>query len=256
MNAVAQSLDLPTDSVTGFRRAVAEDLRLLALMHDREMDRGLLSALRRECISDLLGLRLEVTRSRQAIALLGAGLDDIPAAPSVETLDRLAAEYADIYLTGAYRASPCESVWLDEDGLTMQEPMFQVRDWYRRHGLRVADWRARTDDHLVTQLQFLAHLLEAGSDSGVIGEAAQFLDEHLLRWIGAFAERVAARAETRLYAGLAMLTAAYLDELRDLLSRILDTPRPTAEEIEERMRPKVSVAVPLPTHGLGTGPTW
>jgi TorA maturation chaperone TorD len=47
-----------------------------------------------------------------------------------------------------------------------------------------------------------------------------------LRWIEEFAERVADRCSTRFYAGLALLTAAYLDELRDLLARLLDQPRP------------------------------
>jgi hypothetical protein len=68
---------------------------------------------------------------------------------------------------------------------------------------------------------------------------------------------VAKRCETRLYAGLAQLTAAYLDELRDLLAQILGRPRPTAEEIEERMRPMVAIPVAPPGPYLpGTGPTW
>jgi TorA maturation chaperone TorD len=257
MNATADTLTPDLDPITRFRQAAAEDLRLLALLHDRELDRERLLALFRDCYEDFLALRLEAPRGREAIAQLRAGLTDIPANPDAATLDRLAAEYADIYLTNGYGASPCESVWLDEDGLTMQEPMFQIRAWYRRHGLAVKDWRKRTDDHLVNQLQFVAHLIDLDGETTTLEEAARFLDEHLLRWIDDFAERVAARCETQLYAGLAQLTAAYLDELRDLLAQILGSPRPGAEEIEERMRPKVAIPVAAPgPYVPGTGPTW
>jgi len=257
MNAAADTLIPELDPLTRFRQATAEDLRLLALLHDRELDRERLLALFRDCYEDFLALRLESTRGLESIALLRAGLAGIPANPDAATLDRLAAEYADIYLTNGYGASPCESVWLDQDGLTMQEPMFQIRNWYRRHGLAVEDWRKRTDDHLVNQLQFTAHLLDVDAETASLEETARFLDEHLLRWIDTFADRVAARCETRLYAGLAQLTTAYLDELRNLLSQILGTPRPTAEEIEERMRPRDAVPVPPPgPYVPGTGPTW
>lgn len=54
-----------------------------------------------------------------------------------------------------------------------------------------------------------------------------------------FASRVAGRCESAFYAGLVLLVAQYLDELRDLLAQIVAEPRPSAEEIEQRMKPKV-----------------
>ena len=244
------------------RDAVAADLRMLALLHDRELDGERILALWQDGYEDFLGLRLVGEAGRRSLALLRAGLTDIPAAMDAATLDLLAADFADIYLTHGLRASPCESVWLDEDGLVMQGPMFELRDWYRRHGLAVADWRKRSDDHLVHQLLFLAHLSapdaeeERGAD---LAEVARFLDEHLLLWIDRFAERVANRCQTRFYAGLALLTAAYLDELRELLVGVAHVPRPTQEEIEVRRRPRpaVSVAVPPPSAFVpGSGPVW
>jgi TorA maturation chaperone TorD len=253
-----------------FRAAVAGDLRALALLHDRELDAERILALWQDAYEDFLGLRLVGEVGRRSLGMLRAGLTDIPSALGRATLDQLAADFADIYLTHALRASPCESVWLDEDGLVMQAPMFDLRTWYARHGLGVADWRKRSDDHLVHQLSFLAHLLapevaeaaqaEAGPGSDAnLAEAARFLDEHLLLWIDRFAERVASRCQTRLYAGLALLTAAYLDELRDLLADVAQVPRPTQEEVEARRRPRpaLSVAVRPPSPFVpGTGPTW
>ena len=248
------------DKLTPLCHAIREDLLLLALLHDRELDRETLNGLRAECRRDCFGFRLQGAEARAALRLFRQGLDDIPRDFASATLDILAAEYADIYLNHSLQASPCESVWTDEVGLTMQEAMFQVRDWYRRHGLTVKNWRMRADDHLVTQLQFLGYLLDAEPSEARLEETARFLDEHLLRWIGAFAERVSARCRTRLYAGLAKLTSAYLEEYRELVAGLLDSPRPSDEEIEARMRSKkpatgLQVEPPAP-FVPGGAPSW
>ena len=247
------------DSLNQFKRLVAGDLRILALVQDKELDATLLSELRSAGCDELLGLRLTGQPGRDALDLLRQGIDDIPEETDQSALDILAAEYADIYLTHGLSASPCESVWLDEDGLAMQEPMFQIRDWYARRGLAVENWRLRTDDHLVIQLQFIAHLLDqAEALPADFAEPARFMDEHLLRWVGEFGKRVGARCRTRFYAGVATLTAAYLEELRDLLAELIGEPRPSAQEIEERMKKpvaEVAVAPPAP-HVPGQSPSW
>ena len=257
MNAVASEVGTQTGPLARFRAAAAEDLVALATLHDRELDRELLMSLWQDCYDEFLGIRLQRERGREALALLRQGLTDIPTALGQEALDRLAADYANIYLNYGLRASPCESVWLDEDGLIMQEPMFQVRNWYRRYGVQGEDWRLRTDDHLVNEIRFVAHLLSLDEADGRLEDVTRFMDEHPLLWIDEFAQRVAARCDTGFYAGLALLTAAYLDELRDLLAVVLGSPRPSREEIEERMRP--ARAAPVEVEGPyvpGVEPSW
>jgi TorA maturation chaperone TorD len=257
MSPVADELDSQSGRLARFRMAAVEDLLALAVLHDRELGKELILSLRQDCDGDFLGVRLQGERGREALELVRQGLDDVAGDLGQEALDRLAADYADIYLTYGLRASPCESVWLDEDNLTMQEPMFQVRGWYRRYGIKVEDWRKRTDDHLVNELRFLAYLLSSEQSRTHLEDAARFMDEHPLRWVGRFAERVAARCDTRFHAGLALLTAAYLDELRDLLAEILGSPRPSPEEMDTRMRPSNpgSVEVEGP-YVPGATPSW
>ncbi len=256
--SVASTVSVSASGVVErFRAAAAEDLLALATLHERELDPPLVLSLWQDCYEDFLGLRLQKERGREALALLRQGLTEIPTSLGQDALDRLAADFADIYLTYGLRASPCESVWLDEDNLTMQEPMFRVREWYRRYGIGVEDWRARTDDHLVNELRFLAHLLGSEEQEAPLEDAATFMDEHPLRWVDQFAQRVAARCDTGFYAGLALLTGAYLDELRELLAEILDSPRPSTEEIDERMRPAKAVAVDVAgPYVPGVAPTW
>ena len=257
MNAASQKLSAPASGVARLRAETATDLLTLALLHERELDPTLILTLWEHCYEEFLGLRLQGRRACEALILLREGLTDLPADLQAETLDRLAADYADIYLTYGLRASPCESVWLDDDNLTMQEPTFCVRDWYRRHGIAVADWRKRNDDHLVHQLRFIAHLLDGAEPSVELAEIARFLDEHPLRWIERFAERVAAHCATRFYAGLALLTAAYLDELRDLLTSLGAAPRPSPEELAARStparRPQAEAEGP---YAPGAAPGW
>ena len=238
-----------------FRTAAAQDLTDLAALHDREVDAAALDRLRAAVEPGLLRLRLVNEDSRAALLLLGEALAGLPGVIDDALADALAADYADIYLTYGLRASPNESVWLDEDNLAMQAPMFEVRALYQRHGLQVPNWRQRADDHLVHELQFLAHLLDP--DTGdTLGEAAAFLDEHLLLWVPDFSARVAQRSATPFYAGVAAVTAAYLDELRELLERVLGQPRMPRGEVEERRR-RARESEPAPAAFVpGSAPTW
>jgi TorA maturation chaperone TorD len=133
--------------------------------------------------------------------------------------------------------------------------MFQVRSWFEKYNLEIHNWRIRPDDHLVYQLQFIAHLIQKGSGLETLSEASTFMDEHLLRWLHKFALRVSQRCDTAYFASVAVLTASYCEELRSLLAEILQQPRPSEKEIEERMQPtRQSDAVPV-KFVPGIGPT-
>ena len=239
-----------------FRSQVVHDLLLLAQWQNRELQPEDVARIGNSGFSDQLALNLESQAGREGLMLLDTALEELRTNPDQSLYDEHAVDFAAIYLNNQYGASPCESVWIDEDGLTMQEPMFQNREWFTQMGLEVPDWRLRTDDHLVVQLQFVAILIERpGIDS--LAQAARYLDEHLLRWIHDFARRVASRSLTPLYAGLVTVMVAYLEELRDVMVVILDQPRPSPEEIEERMKPRAQVEVNVPESFLpGAAPSW
>jgi TorA maturation chaperone TorD len=240
-----------------FRAAVAQDLSMFAVLHDAEPNAGLIHRLKTSRFPADLGLILGSPRAREAARILAAEIRRFPDPVDTQTLDELAVDYANIYLINTLRAAPCESVWFDDEGLACQSQMFQVRECYLEHGLAAANWRVRPDDHLVIQLQFIAFLFDPARSGDTLGELVKFMDEHLLRWLMRFAERVATRCDRPYFAGLAMLTAAYCDELRELLARILGEPRPSQKEIDARMRPKREVipAVPL-KYMPGLGPGW
>ncbi len=237
------------------RSAVADDVRVLAALHDREATPKLLAYLRETDFPAAIGLPPLSRQASDGAALLSESLASIGTAPEAWMLDELDADYAAVYLNHKYRTSPCESVWIDAEQLALQDATFQIRSWYRRYGLAVEDWRTRSDDHLVAQLHFLEILLRR-SDDVAVSEVARFMDEHLLRWLPEFASRVNERCATRFYAGAALLTAGYCEDLRDLLAEVIGEPRPTPEEVEQRLKPNTEPkAVPIAFHP-GVGPSW
>lgn len=247
-----------TQPLGDFCAAVAQDLLQLATLHDAEADKRLIQSLQQSGFPSALGLRLESQAAHDAITLIERALAGMPDPLDEQYADELAVDYAAIYLTHAYRASPNESVWIDEEHLERQQSMFEVREYYTRYGLGAANWRKRSDDHLVLQLQFLAHLFGKEQGDEIFTTATRFMDDHLLRWLMQFANRVAGRCATPFYAGINMLTAVYCEELRDLLADILDERRLTPEEIEARMQQNKPVSVDVPitfVPGAG-GPSW
>jgi len=226
--------------------AVSQDLQQIAVLHDREASEELISALREVKFPYNLGFSIASEKSTDSDQFLLAqqfmrdALQGLPKQIDQQTLDTLAVDYADIYLNHSLHASPFESVWLDEDHLIQQEPMFKIRNWYKRYGLASSDWRVRSDDHLVLQLQFIAWLIEPESLSSEaiplqnrLKDAAKFMDEHLLLWLADFSNLVAQRCETEFYASAVVLTHAYIDQLRDVLAEVSGQARPTAEESAE-----------------------
>ncbi len=225
-------------ALAGFQAAVASDLDLIASLHDRPLTTEAVVAARAFPFADQLALTLASPAGSGACAALDAALSALPETIGLDVVDELASEHADIYYRFVYRASPTESVWRTEDGLVLQEPTFQVQQWYRRHGLRSEDPDGRPDDHIVMQLGFVAHMMEQARTVDDLVAVARFLDEHPLTWVGQLADRLSERGAPPFYTGLAALTAAYLEELREHLAEITGHARPVP--VPEEAKPALA----------------
>ena len=198
----------------------AEDLRALSWLHLEDRSPQVLLALFESGFPDTLSLipsdQAEALAMAQALVDLKGGEGPIAGGHA----DELAADFANIYLTHGLRASPYESIWRDEDHLMLQAPTFAVRDFYRRHGMQVSNWRKMSDDHLCHQLDFVALLLQRDERR----EAALFMKMHLMTWLPEFAERVAMRAATPFYAALAAVTRACCEACQSRLPKVTVLP--------------------------------
>ncbi|WP_353570945.1 molecular chaperone TorD family protein [Candidatus Albibeggiatoa sp. nov. BB20] len=245
------------DVVQTFRQAVSDDLKTFALLLDKELDAKTLGDLQTFGFPGNLGLKLQAEKSGYACELMQKAITTFPEKLDEEFLNGLAADFAAIFLNSSVGVSPYESVWISEESITHQESMFEMRDWYQKYELAAENWRVRADDHLVLQLEFIAHLTQLTDDPQSLPNAALFMDEHILRWISDFSAVVVERCGTPFYAGLVMLTTQYLDELRDVIASILEQPRPTLDEIEERLKPKKAPPQEIPLKFMpGVEPSW
>jgi putative dimethyl sulfoxide reductase chaperone len=236
---------------------IAEDAVSLALLHDRELTPDLLTALREARFPTGLGLLPASPPAIAAWHAMADALTELPPDPDAQLIDKLASEYAAIYLTGAHGASPYESVWTSDDHLTCQGAMFELRDIYTAAGLAATDWRQRADDHLVLQLLYVAHAARHAGTTAHWRALARMLDEHLLRWLPDFAARVALRSASPFYAGLAVITVAWLESLRDLLARQCGERRPSKEEIAARLTASINESAQAVVFMPGSGgPSW
>ncbi len=228
MTSQGKAVSVPSDfDVEAYRKAVALDLRLFAFLHGQEIDEKAFQELKSHPFGYRMALEPPGKIAREALGVIDGGWKILEAESLQKALDDLGADYASIYLTYKLRASPSESVWFDDDHLMRQGPMFDIRGWYERYNLKTRDWSRRSDDHLSLQLEFIAHLV----DDPKVGleEPARFMDEHLLRWIGEFAARVSTRCATPFYAGLAPLTACYVEGLRDVIEATTGYVRPVEQ---------------------------
>jgi TorA maturation chaperone TorD len=200
-----------------FLSALADDAESLAALHDRELTPELLQALKQSGFPESLGLLPTTDSARAAWRAMADALADLPESPTPQDMDELASEYAAIYLTGAYGASPCESAWTDDEHLNCQAAMFEWRELHAAAGLVATDWRQRPDDHLVLQLLYAAHAARQVRTNHDWLSLAHVFDRHILRWLPAFAARVTARSLVPFYAGLALLTSNWAATARNLL---------------------------------------
>jgi TorA maturation chaperone TorD len=202
-----------------WRSEMAGELRTLAALHVGEVDADVLRRLSEADYPAESVLPVDDDGTRQAVDLMRQAVAELRNASDSDT-DELAVDYAAIYLTGALHLSPNESAWLDEDHLERQQPMFDVRAWYERYGLRAADWRCRPEDNLSLQLIFIATLLELPDEQAAMNEAATFMDQHLLRWLDDFSSGVAVRCSTRFYGALALYTGSMMRTLRAVIAEL------------------------------------
>ena len=240
------------------RMALVDDLDQLIRLHDRELDGETLAALKATDFPAGLALAPADEVAAQAYSNAAAAVAALPAAPDARILDELAADYAAVYLNNSFGASTYESVWLDDDHLACQRPMFELREIYAAAGFKATDWRSRYDDHLVLQLHYLQHVLQADAVDGE--KVANFIDEHIGYWFPDFAQGIALGCNTPFYAALAELTHVWLLRFRALLEEMYACPTPTREKMEAKIKRKLALdkAEISPIHFMpgAQGPSW
>jgi TorA maturation chaperone TorD len=128
----------------------------------------------------------------------------------------LQADYTNLFVGLGQTLTPCwESVYFNEDRMIFQEQTLQVRRWYRRFGMEPEKLYSEPDDQIGLELAFIAYLAQLGLQAlnendvtrleQLLRAQCQFISEHPLKWISAWAGLVNQHAKTDFYRGLAFL---------------------------------------------------
>jgi len=130
--------------------------------------------------------------------------------PKTDDLERHSVDYARLFV-GPFKllAAPYGSVYL-EDGKFMSESTLSVKDFYEQEGLDIVLKDA--PDHINVELEFMYFLAlkeaEARENSDLTeatrlhDKQASFLQMHLGRWAGPFAENIKKHSQTEFYKAL------------------------------------------------------
>jgi anaerobic sulfite reductase subunit A len=141
--------------------------------------------------------------------------------PPKNAIELLAVEYANIFLgTGKNPAYPFESVYMTKQRLEMQMPRDGVIKIYRGEGFKKAADFNEPEDHIATELEFMAHLAQKTLDTlrsknheetkTSLEKQLNFLNHHLIPWTEPFCRDAEQAAELDFYKGIAKLTQGFV----------------------------------------------
>ena len=152
-----------------------------------------------------------------------------------DVITELAVDYVRLFIgTGIDAKSaayPFESVYTSEHSNIMQEARDEVLVIYRSCGLDKVDAWKEGEDHIGIELEFMSFLSQEAkkaidSDNEEIAFShmvtqKNFLDKHLLNWVGEFCEQIRKIGKTQFYIGLSYLLEGFLKSDILLINEII-----------------------------------
>ena len=148
-----------------------------------------------------------------------------------EDIDRLEYEYNRLFVgPTSLIAPPYESVYRTEDHLVMGETTLDVRRAYREANLRVRETFKEPEDHIATELEYLAELqgrcLDALEEDDIrevqrlMHQEQSFTENHLLLWVPEFCKRIREGARMEFFSALADVLSLFVGKDMDILKEL------------------------------------
>lgn len=114
-------------------------------------------------------------------------------------------------------ASPYESSYRNRDQTLMQKETLQVREFYSRAGLEVANKGVEPDDHLALELEFIGYLYANLTDDGFRRLYQEFLEKHLMVWYKEHCELIHKHSENPICQAMAYLLEGVIEQEQERL---------------------------------------
>jgi len=128
--------------------------------------------------------------------------------PAKKLYNELRYDYADLFLNaGVNPVFPYESPIKSGEPVVMQEPVFQLREYFRKAGVHKNPDYKDLEEHIAVQMEFLRYVMEKGNEDLYL----DFFKNKYCRWVPAFCDQlVAASSSNSFYQGLAHFTRGAL----------------------------------------------
>lgn len=165
----------------------------------------------------------------QPQSALQQSIDSLLKALVAATPEVLAADYADLFLSGRNaHLAPSESAYLEE--MIYGQVTVDVIETYAEFGFIRDESFREPHDHIALECAFMAALAVELLEHARCGDRdelkrltdaqASFIELHMGRWIPGWAKKVKAAAGTAFYKAVAQLASSLIDADRDLLASL------------------------------------
>ena len=207
-----------------------EKAQRMAVARQRSNIYGLLASVyRQEVTADLLH-QVKDPQFLGVLSDLGLQLaSDYLQKPQEELLSDLAVEYARLFLGPGKHVSPHESVQHQKDdgqgGLLWGESTAEVKRFIESTGLSYNSEYTGLPDHISVEFEFMQQLTlreeqawrEEDEDGALdcLRTERKFIEEHLIRWVPFFCDKVIGEAELPFYREMAALTKNFIEFERE-----------------------------------------
>ena len=176
---------------------------------------------------------LSSAESKKAVKALIEFTDSIPSQDLDSLENMLAADYARLFLSiNNVPAHPSESTY--REGVMMQYYRDEVLKTYWSFGVSAKKEFTEPEDHIATELSFMAHLCNQALDAlnnGNRKEAKKyiqaqkdFLEKHLVKWVPKLIRDIYDTGRTPFYKGVAALTGEFIEmnlsTTKDILNQL------------------------------------
>jgi TorA maturation chaperone TorD len=187
---------------------------------------GLLAAVYRQEITSDLIQQIKDPQFLRALSVLGVeAIDDLIQKPEAKLLEDLAIEFTRLFLGPGMHISPHESVHHQREdgqwGNLWGASTAEVKRFIETTGLGYSDDFKGLPDHIAVELEFMQQLTLREEQAWKEADAAKagacrqvekrFIEEHLIRWIPSFCEKVIQEAELPFYRSFADLTKSFIE---------------------------------------------
>ncbi|MEN8263708.1 MAG: molecular chaperone TorD family protein [Nitrospirota bacterium] len=197
---------------------------------------GLLSLIYRAEINMELLNHIKEPGFLAVLSEMGAGLgDDFMNRPEEDLIEDLAVEYTRLFLGPGKHISPHESIHHERDdgdwGQFWGKSTVEIKKFIETAGLEYKDDFTGLPDHISVELEFMqkasareAQAREEGSNDELLyclKMERKFIDEHLLKWVPVFCDKIISEAELSFYREIAKVTKHFMEFEEEEISKYI-----------------------------------